>query len=219
MFDDESISIFLVEDNELIRSAVCFALKGIKGFEVVGEAADGAAAITDILANPPNLALVDIGLPKVDGIEVTKTVKQELPNLKAIMLTSHDSDEDMFASFQAGANGYIIKDGFSKAKLEVAIRTVSSGSSWLDPLIAQRVLQVAANAEKLNLGQTLTRNEKSYLEKVAGVGSSSKDQRAASDQSSALKELADDHMDEAWDSFMHRLQGFQKPPNQTESPN
>ncbi len=207
---DQSISIFLVEDNELIRSAVSLALNGIKGFRVVGEAADGATAITDILANPPNVALVDIGLPKVDGIEVTKTIKQELPALKAIMLTSHDSDEDMFASFQAGANGYIIKDGFSKAKLEVAIRTVDSGSSWLDPLIAQRVLQVAANAEKLNLGQTLTRNEKSYLEKVAGGAEGSKDQRAATDQAQASKELAEDHMDEAWDSFMHRLMGFQQ---------
>ncbi len=204
---DDTISIFLVEDNELIRSAVSVALNGIPGFKVVGQAADGATAITEILASPPNLALVDIGLPKVDGIEVTKTVKQELPGLKAIMLTSHDSDEDMFASFQAGANGYIIKDGFSKAKLEVAIRTVHSGSSWLDPLIAQRVLQVAANADKLNL----TRNEKSYLEKVAN--SASKESRAATDQAHALKELADDHMDEAWDSFMNRLMGFKQGSN------
>lgn len=201
---DDTISIYLVEDNELIRSAVSVALNGIEGFKVIGQAADGAAAIDEILRSRPSLALVDIGLPKVDGIEVTKTVKQELPGLKAIMLTSHDSDEDMFASFQAGANGYIIKDGFSKAKLEVAIRTVNSGSSWLDPLIAQRVLQVAANADKLNL----SRNEKSYLEKVAdGI---SKESRAATDQAQALKELADDHMDEAWDSFMHRLMGFKQ---------
>ncbi|HEY9677554.1 MAG TPA: response regulator transcription factor [Drouetiella sp.] len=199
---DENISIFLVEDNELIRSAVSAALGGIPGFEVVGQAADGAAAIAEILLRPPSLALVDIGLPKVDGIEVTKRVKQQLPGLKAIMLTSHDSDEDMFASFQAGANGYIIKEGFSKAKLEVAIRTVTSGSSWLDPLIAQRVLQVAENADKLNL----TRNEKSYLEKVADTS----ENRVAGDQANALKELADDHMDEAWDSFMHRLMSFQE---------
>ncbi|MFN8555261.1 MAG: response regulator transcription factor [Candidatus Obscuribacterales bacterium] len=205
---DDTISIYLVEDNELIRSAVSVALNGISGFKVVGEAADGATAIDQILASPPDLALVDIGLPKVDGIEVTKTVKQQLPSLKAIMLTSHDSDEDMFASFQAGANGYIIKDGFSKAKLEVAIRTVNSGSSWLDPLIAQRVLQVAENADKLNL----TRNEKSYLEKVAH--GDLKENRAATDQAQALKELADDHMDEAWDSFMNRLMGFKQSTNE-----
>ena len=210
MSEDQSVSIFLVEDNDLIRSAVSAALAGLDGLTVVGQAATGRAAVQAILAEPPTMALIDIGLPDIDGIEVTKNIKQKLPSLKAVMLTSHDSDEEMFASFQAGANGYIMKDGFSRAKLEVAIRTVAAGSAWLDPQIAQRVLQVAANCQKLNIGPLLSRKQQTYLQTVAV---DLKDCMDSKSHVRAFKQLSDDgEIEVAWDSFMSRLMELKQEP-------
>ncbi|MCC7531529.1 MAG: response regulator transcription factor, partial [Candidatus Melainabacteria bacterium] len=100
-------------------------------------------AVDSILSLKPDVVLMDIGLPTMDGIEATKKVKELAPDCKVIMLTSHDSDRDVFAALAAGADGYCLKE-VSGTQLAMAIRCVADGAAWLDPGVASRVLKACA---------------------------------------------------------------------------
>ncbi|CAN5379889.1 response regulator transcription factor [soil metagenome] len=135
------IDIFFVEDNEVIRLCLRSFLKQIPDFSLVGEASDGESALETIKAANPTVALVDIGLPGVSGIELTKNLKNMVPGLRVLMLTASDNQSDIFDSLDAGADGYVLKGDFS-VNLEMAIRTVKVGAVWLDPGIARQVLEM-----------------------------------------------------------------------------
>lgn len=173
--DSRKITVFIVEDNEMTRLAIKGVVSKVSEFSVVGEAGDGESAVKQVLQIKPQIVLVDIGLPLIDGVEATKQIKKECPEIKAVMLTAHDSDADIFASFDAGADGYITKEGFSQ-RLELAIRSVSEGVAWLDPHIARRVLKAATDSMKtivgartpsLTLVAPLSEQETEVLEQVA----------------------------------------------------
>lgn len=136
-----SIDIFFVEDNDVIRFCLRSFLKKIPDFSLVGEASNGEAALEIIKAANPTVALVDIGLPGVSGIELTKNLKNTVPGLRVLMLTASDNQSDIFDSLDAGADGYVLKGDFS-VNLEMAIRTVKVGAVWLDPGIARQVLEL-----------------------------------------------------------------------------
>jgi DNA-binding NarL/FixJ family response regulator len=136
-----STTIFLAEDHELMRDGLRAALTRQGKFEIVGEAADGAAAVAGIKKLRPDVVVMDIGMPVMDGIEAAKQVKQALPETKVVMLTSHDSEQEIFASLASGANGYCLKD-LTGDKLILAISSVAEGALWIDPRIAKRVLDV-----------------------------------------------------------------------------
>ncbi|MFN8554122.1 MAG: response regulator transcription factor [Candidatus Obscuribacterales bacterium] len=136
-----SIEIFFVEDNEVIRYCLRNFLKKIPDFTLVGEAPDGESALEAIKRLKPSIALVDIGLPGLSGIEVTKAIKKFDPELRVLILTASDNQNDIFDSLDAGADGYVLKGEFS-VNLEMAIRSVKVGSVWLDPGIARQVLQM-----------------------------------------------------------------------------
>lgn len=136
------VDLFVVEDNKLVRLAVTKLIGRFKDFRVVGVAEDGEAAVKEIIATCPQIAIVDIGLPGLDGIEVTRRIKAKLPALKVIMLTASDSDQHVIDALNAGADGYVVKDVFTD-RLEMAIRSVRVGAVWLDPAIAKRLLVLA----------------------------------------------------------------------------
>lgn len=162
--------IFFVDDDRVVRTCLRHFLKKFDDFELIGEAEDGNAAVESILDLSPSVALVDIGLPKTNGIEVTRRVKSELPDCKVLMLTSSDDARDIFASLDAGADGYVLK-GDLAANLEVAIRSVRVGSVWLDPGIARIVLD-ASNQKQAqgNVSQSgmLSTDEAALLGSIAG---------------------------------------------------
>jgi DNA-binding NarL/FixJ family response regulator len=137
------VSVFIAEDHEITRVGLRLTLEQLSGFKVVGEANDGRLAVDNILSMKPEVVLMDIGLPTMDGIEVTKKVKELAPDCKVIMLTSHDSDRDVFAALAAGADGYCLKE-VSGTQLAMAIRCVADGAAWLDPGVASRVLKACA---------------------------------------------------------------------------
>jgi len=146
-------------------------LMKVRYFDVVGDAATGELAVANVHLAKPEIILADIGLPGIDGIEMIRQIRQTSPETKAIMLTAHDSDNDLFQSFQAGAEGYILKTGLSSKRLELAIKTVETGAVWLDPLIAMRVLSAAATgsqpvAPALHAVEPLSGDERSVLQKV-----------------------------------------------------
>jgi DNA-binding NarL/FixJ family response regulator len=144
---DESIKIVIVEDHEFTRIGLKMFLEKVPDFAVIGEASDGKEAVDEVLRLQPRVVLMDIGLPTIDGIEATRQIKKTLPDVKIIMLTSHNSDEDIFAALSANANGYCLKNVASN-QLESVIRTVAEGAAWLDPGIANRVLCAFASPEK-----------------------------------------------------------------------
>ena len=138
-----AVKVFLVEDHELLRDGLRAALHKDGQFEVVGEAADGLTAVHKVVSADPDVVIMDIGLPGIDGIEATRQVREKRPGTKIIMLTSHDNDQEIFASLAAGANGYCLKD-LSPDRLKRAILSVSEGAAWLDPRIASKVLTIFA---------------------------------------------------------------------------
>jgi DNA-binding NarL/FixJ family response regulator len=136
----EKLEIFFVEDNEVIRFALKSMLRRIPDFSVAGEAANGRSALEQLSRLNPAVILVDIGLPDIDGIELTKEIKLFLPDARVLMLTASDDESDIFDALDAGADGYVLKAEFGK-NLETAIRSVRLGAVWLDPAIARLVLK------------------------------------------------------------------------------
>jgi len=139
----ETVNVFIAEDHEITRVGLRLTLEQMTGFKVVGEANDGRIAVDSVISSKPDVVLMDIWLPTMDGIEATKKVKELAPDSKVIMLTSHDSDRDVFAALAAGADGYCLKE-VSGTQLAMAIRCVADGAAWLDPGVASRVLKACA---------------------------------------------------------------------------
>ncbi len=141
----KTVKVLVVDDHEITRRGLAVLLSTLPGIKVVGEAADGQAAVTSALTLRPTVILMDIGLPVCDGIEATRQIKKGVPETRTLMFTSHDQDTDIFASLAAGADGYCLKD-ISAYNLEIAIKTVATGGAWLDPGIARRVLRACGHA-------------------------------------------------------------------------
>ena len=145
------IDVVLIEDHDLSRIGLCAALKQYQDIEVVDNAANGNDGLSKIKTHQPDVALVDIGLPDIDGIEVTQKLRdyqQENPdfNTKVLMLTMHDSEDSVMAAFAAGADSYSLKD-VSMDNLVQAIRNTHEGNAWIDPAIARIVLKQAQNTK------------------------------------------------------------------------
>jgi two-component system, NarL family, response regulator LiaR len=141
---EKPIRIAIVEDHELTRIGLAAALQRRKGIEVVGDAANGYQGLQLLQTTKPDLAIVDIGLPDIDGIEMVRLWREKqgenpLPT-KILMLTMHKSKDSVMAAFAAGADAYCMKD-INMDKLEEAIRSTHEGNPWIDPTIASIVLQ------------------------------------------------------------------------------
>lgn len=139
------ISVALIEDHDLTRVGLKAALQRQEGIQVVGEAANAAQGLKLLEASRPDVAIVDIGLPDMDGIELTRRFKQNHPEpledrTKVLILTMHDSEDSVLAAFAAGADSYCMKD-ISTDRLVEALRSTYGGNSWIDPAIATIVLR------------------------------------------------------------------------------
>jgi DNA-binding NarL/FixJ family response regulator len=147
----DRIRIIVIEDHELTRIGLIGALQRRDGIQVVGEASNGTQGLRLLETVKPDVALVDIGLPDMDGIEVVRRFKQtnainpEETPAKIVMLTMHKSQDSVLAAFAAGADSYCMKD-VSVDKLADAIRLTQEGNPWIDPSIANIVLQQVRQA-------------------------------------------------------------------------
>lgn len=141
---DKKITVLIVEDNELMRHGLRAVLDRAEEFQVVGEAEDGASAVELAAGLKPDVIVMDIGLPIMNGIEATRLIKQERPQVHIVMLTSHDNDDEIFAALSAGAAGYCLKDCASE-RIKIAVTSVSEGAAWIDPRIAHKVLKAFEN--------------------------------------------------------------------------
>lgn len=132
------INVLLVEDHELYRMGLSMLLSKAEDINLVAEAADGLDGVKKAREFSPQVILMDIGLPNMDGIEATQRIKEFLPETKILIFTSRDSEHDIFESFRAGADGYIMK-GASPEQTITAIKSVYEGVGWIDPAIAKIV--------------------------------------------------------------------------------
>ena len=132
------INTLLVEDHELYRMGLSMLLDKAEGITLVAESADGLDGIKKARELSPDVILMDIGLPNIDGIEATQRIKDFNPDVKILILTSRDSENDVFEPFKAGADGYIMK-GATPEQTISAIKSVYEGVGWIDPSIAKMV--------------------------------------------------------------------------------
>jgi DNA-binding NarL/FixJ family response regulator len=164
----EMIRVFLLDDHEVVRMGLRELLQSEGDIEVVGDVGTARAALARIPALKPDVAILDARLPDGSGIEVCREVRSSLPGLRAIILTSYDDDEALFAAIMAGAAGYVLKQ-VSGTDLLQAVRHVAGGGSLLDPSVTERVmerLRVGAPSEPEEL-RSLTPQERRILELVA----------------------------------------------------
>ena len=134
------IKVLLVEDHTMTRMGLQLVMEKAEDIEIVGEAEDGQKAVELTKEYNPDVILMDIGLPVMDGIEATQKIREAKLSSRIIMFTSRDSEQDVFAALGAGADAYIMK-GASPEQLISAIRAVNEGTAWLDPAIAKIVLR------------------------------------------------------------------------------
>lgn len=134
-----AIRTLLVDDGPMFREALHSLLASKQGIEVVGEASNGAEAIQQAAALHPDVILMDVRMPNVDGVEATRRIHAEHPECRVLLLTTFDDDEYVFEGLAAGASGYLLKDADS-ADLLRAIHAVAEGESFLQPSIATRVI-------------------------------------------------------------------------------
>ncbi len=134
-----NVKVLIVEDHLMVRMGLSLVLEKIGDIDLIGEAQDGLEGVRKAQSLLPDVVLMDIGLPEIDGIEATKRIKETNPEIKVLMFTSRDNEDDVLSAFEAGANGYIMK-GANAEQTERAIKSVSEGTGWLDPQIARIVL-------------------------------------------------------------------------------
>lgn len=132
------INVLLVEDHELYRMGLSMLLSKAEDINLLSEASDGLEGIKKARELSPDVILMDIGLPNIDGIEATQRIKDFNPDTKILIFTSRDSENDVFESFKAGADGYIMK-GATPEQTISAIKSVYEGIGWIDPSIAKMV--------------------------------------------------------------------------------
>ena len=173
-------SVVLVEDHALTRAGLRAALEGA-GFAVIGEAEDGPRGLEEVRRLAPDIAVVDLGLPGMDGIDVTRQLRSGLPQTKIVILTMHDLDTEVLAALAAGADAYCVKSNKTDGIITAA-RVVAEGGAYFDPAVAHVVLRKVADPQvaRSTDASPLTPRETEILTLIAdGVGNAEIAQRLA----------------------------------------
>jgi DNA-binding NarL/FixJ family response regulator len=166
---NDKIRVLLADDHAVVRKGIREFLEETGDIEVVAEADDGAEALRLLEAHRPDVAVLDIRMPEMTGVEAARRVKERFPEVRILILTAYDDDPYVFALLQAGADGYVLKTATSD-ELVSAVRTVYRGESALSPEIASKVVrQVASGHPKPGVDQveTLTNRELDVLRLAA----------------------------------------------------
>jgi len=164
------IRILLADDHTILRAGLKMMLNAQPDMEVVGEAQDGRQAIEEAQKLQPDLVLMDITMPDVNGIEATRQIKRLISDVKILMLTMHEHDEYVFQALQAGASGYMLKEA-ADTELITAIHVITSGQFYLSPtaqsVVVGDYLQKVRTGEERDSYSSLTEREREILKLVA----------------------------------------------------
>jgi DNA-binding NarL/FixJ family response regulator len=169
MTHTQPIRVVLADDHAVVRRGIREFLEGAGDIAVVAEAADGDQAIALVAEHQPDVAVLDVQMPGVSGIEATRRIKAEHPGVRVLVLTAYDDDPYIFALLQAGASGYILKTAESGALVR-AVRAVHRGESALDPAVAHKVVRHLTTGRPLGAqtaAEVLTERELEVLRLAA----------------------------------------------------
>ncbi len=162
----QKIKIVIVDDHQVVQDGFKLRLDLEASFEVVGSAANGVEAIDEITKTQPDVVLMDINMPLMNGVEATQTLIKQHPFLKILMLTMHDDKEYIMQAMQAGAMGYLLKE-ISSDKLVQAIKTVYSGGTYFCQKVTQALFSGQEPSAPQNEPNPLSRREESVLKLIA----------------------------------------------------
>ncbi|MGZ6256754.1 MAG: response regulator [Candidatus Limnocylindria bacterium] len=162
-------TVLIADDHPLVLSGLRALLETLEGIEVVGQAADGRDAVSLAVSLRPDVVVMDLQMPELDGVEATRQIAERLPGTAVLVLTMHDDDASVFAAMRAGARGYLLK-GAAQDDVARAIAAVSRGEAIFGPTVAGRLLEFfAAGPESAALPfPELTVREREILDLMAG---------------------------------------------------
>jgi DNA-binding NarL/FixJ family response regulator len=158
----ESIGVLVVDDHAVVREGLRTFLELQEGIEVIGEAGDGAEALRAAERLRPDVILMDLVMPKLDGVGAMRELRRRLPESRVIVLTSFDDDERLLPAIQAGAAGYLLKDA-EPQELARAVRAAHAGEALLDPAVAARLVDALAQSAAEEPVERLTPREREVL--------------------------------------------------------
>lgn len=161
---DETIAVLLADDHPVVREGLRSLLSVQPDMELVGEAADGAEVVALAGKLVPDVVLMDLVMPELDGVEATRRIRELSPSTRVIALTSFDDDDRIFPAIKAGAAGYLLKD-VPPQELVDAVRRVHRGEALLHPVVAGRLMQEVA--AETPAAETLTERELEVLRLIA----------------------------------------------------
>lgn len=159
----------IADDHQMFVDGVKAILSQIENLEVIGEANDGEALLKLIAVNPPDVVLMDMNMPELNGLETTKIMVERYPSVKVIMLTMHDSSDYIQRLIKAGANGYVLKNT-GKEELKLAIETVHAGDSYYSKEVTQRIMDAMNRKKEVQtnvMNVELTEREMDVLKLIA----------------------------------------------------
>jgi DNA-binding NarL/FixJ family response regulator len=165
--DAGTIRVLVADDHPVVRRGMSALLASLPGVEVIGEAADGAAAIREAQLTRPDVVIMDVQMPALDGVEATRRLSALLPEVAVLVLTMFEDDETVFAAMRAGARGYLLK-GAEQEDILAAIRSVVTGQVVIGPGVAGRLIAHLSTPRPAGLPfPELTPREREILERIA----------------------------------------------------
>jgi DNA-binding NarL/FixJ family response regulator len=166
----EPIKILVVDDHEVVRDGISVMMGRQQGFAVVGEASNGLEAIEKVQDLHPDIVLMDLRMPQMNGVDAMRRIRAEDSEVKFIVLTTYDSDEYIFDAIEAGAKGYLLKDA-SREELFQAVRAVHRGESLIEPGVAAKILdrlaQLSRRSNQPSVAELLSDRETEVLQLMA----------------------------------------------------
>jgi len=162
----KTVRLVLADDHALVRAGIRSLLESFAGVAVVGEAGDGPEALELVTTLHPDVALVDISMPGLNGLDVASRISESGLSTRAIILSMHADDQFVHRAFRAGAAGYLLKSS-NGVELELAVRTVASGKEWLSPALSKRVIAAYTEVDRLDPVSVLTTRQREILQLIA----------------------------------------------------
>ena len=162
------IRVLLADDHTLVRAGICSLIKNMEGTEVIAEAGDGREALRLVRTHRPDVVLMDVAMPGLNGLEATARIAKKFPHVRVIILSMHINEEYVLQALRAGAAGYLVK-GADAAELEIAIRAVARGETYLSPTVSKHVVtdyiqRISGETTSLEL---LTPRQREVLQLIA----------------------------------------------------
>jgi DNA-binding NarL/FixJ family response regulator len=166
----EPIKILVVDDHEVVRDGIAVMMGRQQDFAVVGEASNGLEAVEKAQELQPDVVLMDLRMPQMNGVEAMRRIRAENANIKFIVLTTYDNDEYIFDAIEAGAKGYLLKDA-SREELFQAVRAVHRGESLIEPGVAAKIIdrlaQLSRRSNQSSIAELLSERETEVLQLMA----------------------------------------------------